>query len=48
MNKVFYEWWMNGGYEKWAKALDAEGGTLKALEMVFIAGANSQTNPTDS
>jgi len=42
MKDDFRKWWMNGGSEQWAKALDAQGGTLKALEMVFNAGVSAQ------
>ncbi len=38
----FILWWRNGGSQSWAKALDSEGGTLKAIEIVFNAGANSK------
>jgi hypothetical protein len=40
----FRKWWMDDdGSQKWPEALDAEGGTLKALEMVFNAGMTART-----
>jgi len=41
MDEEFKEWWMNGGSEAWSKALDDEGGILKALEMVFASGGTA-------
>lgn len=38
IRKAFWDWWSNGGSQEWAKALDAEKGTLGALEMVFTRG----------
>ena len=42
MHDEFWKWWSSGGSKKWAAALDAEGGTLKALEMVFNAGRKAK------
>lgn len=39
----FVKWWNAGGSLKWVMALDAEGGTLKALEMVFNQGTEVLT-----
>ena len=46
--KLFHDWWMNGGSEKWAKALDADGGTVGALEMVFNSGVKAAQKESPS
>jgi len=39
MTNEFRKWWFNSnGSQQWAEALDAEGGTLTAIEMVFNKG----------
>ncbi|MEW8120046.1 MAG: hypothetical protein AB2792_23035 [Candidatus Thiodiazotropha sp.] len=42
MTSNFDKWWRDVGYKAWSDALDAEGGALKALEMVFAEGAKSE------
>jgi len=41
MREEFRKWWVDGGSEAWAAGLDAKGGTLEDLEMVFNAGVKS-------
>lgn len=41
----FQEWWRTGGSQEWSDALDAEGGTLAALEMVFRKGYQAASQP---